>query len=374
MSEQSDGGGSAPNRPDAVRSASSSPQRTSDRRQNYTQGQRRGPRRNNTHPQRFQGKTQDPILRKHIFDVGTILKSQDLFVATTKEIGEYVSREYDDAREFRNAFIDLHYAEVLTKPERPTATDQFTILIWTEEMKEYRKKLRNRKKNEEKAFPLLLGQCAPTIVQRIEASQRWNNISGANDVLGLLELIRESMYTGTTRRKDTTALVEAATKLFAFRQPDGMSLHDYFETFKGLVKIYEHHGRCLGQDQTRIEAHLADPDIATPDEIALARERVGEEFQAILFLSKANTKEYGSLLIDLHNRFAGDDDQYPETLNEAYDRLVNYINLLKGHATIASQESGMAFLAEDEHIPYREDHNKQPTDASPLQTGRGGHG
>ena len=165
MSEQSDRGGSAPNRPDAVRSASSSPQRTSDRRQNYTQGQRRGPRRNNTRPQRFQGKTQDPILRKHIFDVGTILKSQDLFVSTAKEIGEYISHEYDDAGEFRNAFIDLRYAEVLTEPERPTATDQFTILIWTKEMKEYRKKLCNRKKNEEKAFPLLLGQCAPTIVQ-----------------------------------------------------------------------------------------------------------------------------------------------------------------------------------------------------------------
>ena len=151
-----------------------------------------------------------------------------------------------------------------------------------------------------------------------------------------------------------------------------MSLHDYFETFKGLVKIYER--GCLGQDQTRIEVHLVNPDIATPDEIALARERAGEEFQAILFLSKANTKEYGSLLIDLHNRFAGDDHQYPDTLNEAYDRLVNYINPLKGHATIASQESGMAFLAEDEHIPYREDHNKQPKDASPLRTGRGGRG
>ena len=374
MSEQSDGGGSPSNRPDAVQSTPASPQRMSDRRQNYTQGQRRGPRRNNARPQRFQGKTQDPILRKHIFDVGTIQKSQDLFVTTAKEIGEYISREYDDAGEFRNAFIDLRYAEVLTEPERPTATDQFTILIWTEEMKEYRKKLRNRKKNEEKAFPLLLGQCSPTIVQRIEATQRWNSVSGANDVLGLLELIREAMYTGTTRRKDTTALVEAATKLFAFRQPDGMSLHDYFETFKGLVKIYEHHGRCLGQDQTRMEAHLVDPDIATPDEIALAKERAGEEFQAILFLSKANTKEYGSLLIDLHNRFAGDDDQYPETLNEAYDRLVNYINPLKGHATIASQESGMAFLIEDESVPYREDHNKQHTDESPLRTGRGGRG
>ena len=123
-----------------------------------------------------------------------------------------------------------------------------------------------------------------------------------------------------------------------------------------------------------MEAHLVDPDIATPDKIALARERAGEEFQAILFLSKANTKEYGLLLIDLHNRFAGDDDQYPETLNEAYDRLVNYINPLKGHATITSQESGMAFLAKDEHIPYREDHNKQPTDESPLRTGRGGRG
>ena len=123
-----------------------------------------------------------------------------------------------------------------------------------------------------------------------------------------------------------------------------------------------------------MEAHLVDPDIATPDEIALAKERAAEEFQAILFLSKANTKEYGSLLIDLHNHFAGDDDQYPETLNKAYDRLVNYINPLKGHATIASQESGMAFLVEDESVPYREDHNKQHTDESPLRTGCGGRG
>ena len=165
MSEQSNGGASAPNRPDAVQSTSASPQRISERRQNYTQGQQRGSRRNNARPQRFQGKTQDPILRKHIFDIGMIQKSQDLFVTTAKEIGEYISREYDDAGEFCNAFIDLRYTEVLTEPERPTATDQFTILIWTEEMKEYRKKLRNRKKNEEKAFPLLLGQCSPTIVQ-----------------------------------------------------------------------------------------------------------------------------------------------------------------------------------------------------------------
>ena len=107
-----------------------------------------------------------------------------------------------------------------------------------------------------------------------------------------------------------------------------------------------------------MEAHLVDPDTTTHDEIALARERAGKEFKAILFLSKANSKEYGLLLIDLHNRFAGDDDQYLGTLNKAYNRLVNYINPLKGHATMASQESGMAFLTEDDCGSYRDDHNR----------------
>ena len=51
MSEQSDGGGTAPYRPETVQSASPSPQRTSSRRQNHSQGQRRGPRRNNSRPQ-----------------------------------------------------------------------------------------------------------------------------------------------------------------------------------------------------------------------------------------------------------------------------------------------------------------------------------
>ena len=107
-----------------------------------------------------------------------------------------------------------------------------------------------------------------------------------------------------------------------------------------------------------MEAHLVDPDIATHYEIALAKEKAGKDFKAILFLSKANSKEYGSLLIDLHNCFAGDDDQYPETLNKAYDRLVNYINPLRGHATMSSQESGMAFLTEDDYRSYRDDHNR----------------
>ena len=121
------------------------------------------------------------IKQKHVFNVGTILKSQVLFVTTNKEIGEYISRKYDDAGEFCNAFIDLRYAEALIEPDRPTSTNQFTILIWTEEMMEYRNKLRNCKKNEEKAFSVLLGQCSSTVVQRIEASPRWSNVSGAND-------------------------------------------------------------------------------------------------------------------------------------------------------------------------------------------------
>ena len=119
MSEQSDRGGTAPNRPETVQSASPSPQRTSGRRQNHSQGQRRGPRRNNSRPQQFQGKTQDPILQKHVFDIRTILKSQDLFVTTAKEIREYISCKYNDAGEFRNVFIDLCYAEALTGPDRP---------------------------------------------------------------------------------------------------------------------------------------------------------------------------------------------------------------------------------------------------------------
>ena len=121
-----------------------------------------------------------------------------------------------------------------------------------------------------------------------------------------------------------------------------------------------------------MEANVVDPNTTTHDEIALAKEKAGEEFKAILFLSKANSKEFGLLFFDLHNRFAGDDDQYLETLNEAYDRLVNYINLLRGHATMAPQESGMAFLTEDDCGSYRDDHNRRSTDGSPLWTGRGG--
>ena len=49
--------------------------------------------------------------------------------------------------------------------------------------------------------------------------------------MGLLRLIRQSLYTGATRAKDTVSLHEAEEALFHFKQGEHMSNHEYLEKF-----------------------------------------------------------------------------------------------------------------------------------------------
>ena len=48
---------------------------------------------------KFKGKCES--IEEHVYDVGMPRSSQDLFTSTTKEIAEYVAREYHNAGEYR---------------------------------------------------------------------------------------------------------------------------------------------------------------------------------------------------------------------------------------------------------------------------------
>ena len=288
---------------------------------------------------RFQGACEE--LKEHVFDPNDIRGGSELFTKTTKAIAEYVAREYSSAGEFRNALPSLHLPS-LNPPTRPDPDDPFLMEEWKIEYREHKKRLEDRRQNMQKIYALVLGQCSPTIRDRIEASDEWDSVNNASNPIALLRIIRQSLYHRATRRKDTHALLEAELTLHKFRQTERMSNSDYLEKLRELVEVYEHLGGEPGCSEARVNARLIDPEMADADEIRGAKTEAREEYLAVMLLFKSDPKRYANLVADLENQHTRGQDGYPSTLSAAYDMLINYRNP-SSSTHLHGQDSGMAF-------------------------------
>ena len=152
--------------------------------------------------------------------------------------------------------------------------------------------MEEREKNMEKTYALILGQCSKTIRDRIEAHEQWESVNTSSNALGLLRLIRQSVYQRTTRRHETHALIDAETTLMRFRQSERMSNSDYMEKLRDLVEVYEHLGGEPGTSKARVDSLLIDPDLVDDDERQESKTKARDEYLAVLLLTKSDHKRF----------------------------------------------------------------------------------
>ena len=107
-------------------------------------------------------------------------------------------------------------------------------------------------------FAIVLGQCSPTIVDRLKSNSMWNAINNSNDFIGLLRLIRTSMYTGATSKNPLQSLLEAQTKFLSFRQTNRMTNAEYLRNFTALSDQVVHLHEDFGTDQLYITTRIVE--------------------------------------------------------------------------------------------------------------------
>ena len=216
------------------------------------------------------------------------------------------------------------------------------------------------------------GENSKTIQDRIEAHEQWEAVNTSSNALGLLRLIRQSLYQRATRRQETHALIEAETTLMRFRQSERMSNSDYLEKLCDLVEVYEHLGGEPGTSKARVDSLLMDPELVDNDDRLEAKTKAREEYLAVLLLTKSDPKRYGTLVTDVENAYTRGQNGYPTTVSGAYDMLVNYKNPNQA-LRMQNQDTGIAFAQDGQDI---EDNNKasQQHGCQQRDYGRGGRG
>jgi hypothetical protein len=214
-------------------------ERTSTRRDQRDQQRCKPFHRPGNSESKFEGKCAE--LKGSIYDV---VSGKETFAKTTREIAEYVGREFDDAGEFRTGMVEM-LLPTLVEPMPPDASDASMISFeqWKMVMHTYEKRMEACTQNSHRVYALLIRQCSQALQNCIEASERWEHINTGSNVMELLQLIQGCMIQCQTRQKPIHSLFDSETHVFQFKQK-GLPNNNYYEKFKDLVTIT----KCIGSD------------------------------------------------------------------------------------------------------------------------------
>jgi hypothetical protein len=328
---------------------------------------RRNRSNNRTHSRHeiFKGKCED--LKGAIYDVNT--SSTDTFAKTNKEVAEYVARAIPGAGEYRTAMINMSLPALDPPPHLTPgangAIDPFDVEIWKDEHRRYTKKQEKHEEIESQVFPIVLGQCHPSLRERMQADDNWMEIDEGNNVIQLLQLIQNCEAQGQTCRDPTQAMMEAQSNLMNFKQSQNMSNTEYFEVFQAKLETADLLHAAIGEQAGRVVIELeeiaVDPDVPTNEDCEQARTAAKDKFLARLLLLNADKKRYRELIHDIENNHTRNIGGYPDTPMAAFDILVNYKPSRSRHV---ADEGGLSFYTDDQD----EDDSTQP----PQQCGTPG--
>jgi hypothetical protein len=298
-------------------------------------------------PSAFMGKWEE--IKAHVFDVTPGKNGFDVFAKTTREIGEYMARSVKDSGEFRVALDpkNLGFNIIDPPPDPRDVHNPMEIKRWEIAFKVFTDATERCTKAMGQGFAIILGECSPTIVDRIKSSALYHKISINDHVISLFRLFRTSMYAGATSKDKMHSLIEAWANFHAFHQTSRMTNAEYLHTFKSNIDAVEHLNGDIGTNldfvMQKIHAMGGDPT----DQITVAAMKaiVCKEYIAMHFLH-ADSKQHGNLIANVQNDYVSHVDKYLKTLSKAFDMLVNYVSPAK--ITVSDNQDGrMSFYEKD---------------------------
>ena len=151
-------------------------------------------------------------------------QNADGFDKTTKEIAEYVNREYQYGSHFRSAIItEKKDMPALDKPKDVASTASMTDKdIWKQEISAYIKKKTAADEHVRSLFSLVLGQCTDAMKAKLEALPDWDDMQSKMNGLALIKEVKKIASSRPTsraaKRRCTTSIKRCAASICRSRK------------------------------------------------------------------------------------------------------------------------------------------------------------
>lgn len=267
----------------------------------------------------------------------------DQFERTTEYIAEYLKKDSEFPNDLAKCIMTREEPDTdawmpkprqLTDAER-TAEENNPELkkmmeqVMGEKVKEWMLRKRKFGKNKCHAFTLVYGQCSPALKSKLKGVSGWEDTKNNSDLVNLLRSIKVLMLNHQDTCYPTLSVLVTLQTLFKRYQFRHETLEDYRTKFEATVEVIKHVGVDFAKCLTKLTNDVLTADnlsrnTATQDQISEAETKAYEKFLAVMFIKGADKARYESIMTHYENMYSNGTDQYPTSVTEAYNRLINW--------------------------------------------------
>jgi hypothetical protein len=168
--------------------------------------------------------------------------------------------------------------------------------------------------------------------QKVEANKNFEAIANTGDVIKLLLLLKGISFHFQSQKYLSHSIHEALKRCYNCAQGRYATTHAYMEHFQNVIDVVTTSGGSIVAGHSGVEdAIIADMpgeltrETLTDMQLKKVQEDTVARSTAIAFLLGCDRSRYGKLVIeDLENDFLQGRNNYPTTVDAAYNLLTNW--------------------------------------------------
>ena len=258
------------------------------------------------------------------------------FGKTMRQLEMYAVSTYKHGGDIKKMISRLKETRIEKPKLLKDGANRLEKEIWKKRSDLYVERKTMYAENKSKLFWVIWGQCSEEMRNKLELDDQYEDLEDNDDCVNLLNKIREICFSVDEKRYVPLAMLEAKSKLYNIRQGPKEGSKAYCERFTKEVAIVMEYGGSIGIDKALVEYEdtLLIGTERPQDEDGLNRQlekKSQERYLAIMFLSQADPRRYGSLLNDMENNYAKGKNQFPLTIIDAYFMMLNYVPTIKNN-------------------------------------------
>ena len=273
-------------------------------------------------------KQQDVVKPKgNVIELGTNVysynkrSSGEYFTKVTEAIADYCARDLND-KDMR-ALVLNGIEKTFKKPKKPNVKQPtpFDIEEYRSDLKEYNDSKKRYEQNKAQVFIIIRGQCLQQMKNRIESHEKYKEYEINDDVVNLIKIIKEIMYSTTAMVYNHWNVATTMSKLHSTVQYKRESLVAYYKRFVNMVDVVETQWGKVAP----IGIAEEDPEFTNNQKKEEIIMTARDHYLACVFIRGVDKKRHNKCVDSLHNDYMAGNNRYPKNIEEALNYVSNYV-------------------------------------------------
>ena len=291
-----------------------------------------------------------------VFDYGGT-GNQDGYVKSMKAVVNYIGQEFSNPRDIQTTVEDSQIYVIPMPTEPPgygtDAADKTQSLIFEKKIARYIIREETLQDNLAKTFSLIWGQCTDSLKAKLESVPDWKRIHREKDALTLIKEVKNIIYKFEDQSYPMHSLFRANETVYLIKQREDESNVRYYERFCNMIEAAEQYGASFGIDKVcyltdDTYKSLSDTAKKQEENIKEAQARTRERYLAYAFIYRLDYNRYQGMKKELMNDYAKGKDNYPTTVLDAYNLIVNYKYDRRQRPATSNDTEGLSFNQQGE--------------------------